>query len=299
MRKNIKLLMLILFVVSLLTGCANANYLVTINSDGSVDLRYALLFEKSLLQFSLIGSEDLDLNQNPVDRYEQYAKDKGYTTERITEGELEGFIATKKIKNLNKMELLNFESGSDVIRITEESYKYRKGLFRNHYSIKLKLDRTPEIPEGAEEYMWEPDTLTYAIMSSLDLKLTINLPSKPANSNAAIVENDGKTHIWVPEYYSVTDVQIDGYIINPMGIYTGIAIIIILICVFVFFIIRKSGKKTSLKKNEENSKDGLNSSKESTYGDNEEISSTENSVMENPNMDLDENPVENPTDVSK
>ena len=253
----IKIAMLVL-TLFMLTGCVSADYRVRVDPSGSVLLTYKLLFQKTILQLSMLGAEGMDADTNPVDIYENSAQEQGYETTRIIEGdgtpenELEGFVATKRLKSIEDMEFLTFDTGGDICRMTHETYIVKKGLLRNHYSLKLDLERIPEAIED-EEYTGEDDGFTYAIQSGLDLKLTIDLPFKPVSSNSTVIENNGKRHIWIPEYYFTTAVELEGYVLNyPVVIPLAVVILAALLLLLMKILrIKKKKNEPGIKEDEE------------------------------------------------
>ncbi len=248
--RTIKLFLLITISLFLLTGCVSADYKIKLNSGGSIDMTYKLLFQKTVLQLSMLGAEGVDPDANPVDVFFNTARDLGYDTERIienegvAESEMEGFIATKHAGSIEDIEFLAFDTSGDICRATKEEYTYDRGFFRNHYSIRLSLDRMPEVKPD-DDYAGEDDGFTYAIMSGLDLKLTIDLPFKPEHTNSTTVENNGKRHIWVPEYYMITAVELDGYVLNYAVIIPIALILLALLALILMRIFRLSLKDVS------------------------------------------------------
>ena len=89
--KKIRNLFMLLIVALLLTGCVKYNVNMDIKKDKSMDFKIVYALDKSYLGDKATFSDD-DLKK---------MKDQGFEVSKYSEGNMEGFILTKKIKNID------------------------------------------------------------------------------------------------------------------------------------------------------------------------------------------------------
>ena len=93
MKKTIKTLALIVItIVTLLTltGCANVNYEIKLNKDGSGDVSYILGYDKSFLSSMGVTTESL-ANDDSLDEMKEEAQEQGFTVTQYEDDNTYGF----------------------------------------------------------------------------------------------------------------------------------------------------------------------------------------------------------------
>ena len=183
MRKNVKLLGLLLISV-LLSGCVKLNVNMSINSDKSMDLDMIMAYSKQIQQY--VGEGDTSFSG--IEESSEY----GFEVKDYEDDSYFGKQVTKHFNNIDEI-----SSESDVtanISASKEMknlFTVKKGFLKNVYSAKFKSEDANDINEKSEDYKKMGDEYK-DMLNVLDLKYTINLPSKAISSNATSVENNGK-----------------------------------------------------------------------------------------------------------
>lgn len=219
--KKVKYLLLLVLFAIITTGCVKFNATMDIKKDKSMDFSIIYAFDKTILgEGNGVKEEDL-----------AKAKKEGYEVTKYSEGNYEGFKLVKKIANIDEI-----SSEEDVIfdlsgidEASEENkymFKVVKGTDKNTYVAKFKFtadtsdfmeeepDNTveneianPDEYEGMDGTMVVPDediSITSngndidmsALMQSMDLTFTVNLPNSALSSNATTKEEDNKKLTW-------------------------------------------------------------------------------------------------------
>lgn len=233
--KNIAIIAILAIILLTLTGCANVNYDIKLNKDGSGDIAYVIGYDKSFL--SSIGVETSSLeNDNSFDEMEEEAKQNGYTVEKYEDDNTYGFKATKHVNNIQEEFDVNNEAGSN----DEEDGKimYEKTLLKTKFSQSSKVDLTDI---GADD---EDAAMLNAVMSQMKISYKITLPFRVGSNNATTVSEDGKTLEWVLKVGEVNEVKFEAAQDYGMYALLGLAVVLVIVA-SVSVILSKKAKKTS------------------------------------------------------
>lgn len=233
--KNIAIIAILGIILFTLTGCANVNYDIKLNKDGSGDIAYVIGYDKSFL--SSIGVETSSLeNDNSFDEMEEEAKQNGYTVEKYEDDNTYGFKATKHVNNIQEEFDVNNEAGSN----DEEDGKimYEKTLLKTKFSQSSKVDL---IDIGADD---EDAAMLKAVMSQMKISYKITLPFRVGSNNATTVSEDGKTLEWVLKVGEVNEVKFEAAQDYGMYALLGLAVVLVIVA-SVSVILSKKAKKTS------------------------------------------------------
>lgn len=233
--KNIAIISILAIILLTLTGCANVNYDIKLNKDGSGDIAYVIGYDKSFL--SSIGVETSSLeNDNSFDEMEEEAKQNGYTVEKYEDDNTYGFKATKHVNNIQEEFDVNNEAGSN----DEEDGKimYEKTLLKTKFSQSSKVDL---IDIGADD---EDAAMLKAVMSQMKISYKITLPFRVGSNNATTVSEDGKTLEWVLKVGEVNEVKFEAAQDYGMYALLGLAVVLVIVA-SVSVILSKKAKKTS------------------------------------------------------
>ena len=223
--KKIRNLFMLLIVALLLTGCVKYNVNMDIKKDKSMDFKIVYALDKSYLGDKATFSDD-DLKK---------MKDQGFEVSKYSEGNMEGFILTKKIKNIDDVSSTDgteFDLTGILNNGTSKMFKIKKGLFKNKYIAKFDFDTseaslsnnnsvlTNEADDSDDDIILDSektddldsddnkevpninitDNLNgndYSkMMKNMDLSFTVTLPYKALSNNATTVKNDGKELVW-------------------------------------------------------------------------------------------------------
>ena len=226
--KKLKYFVLLCLVAIISTGCVKYNATMKINKDKSMDFTIIYALDKSLMS---MGGESSSLKEEDFEE----VKKAGYTVEKYSQDNYEGFKMTKKISNIDEVSTdqdVEFslsgmmEESSDnkymfkVVKNGEKSTYYAKFTFdSNDSSLNNNTEELDDDDdEGLEDFDAdvsdvlpdeEDDTLTTtggddltsgmdlsALTGNMDLSFKVNLPNAAISSNATNKENDNKDLTW-------------------------------------------------------------------------------------------------------
>lgn len=231
--KNIAILAMLAIILLTLTGCANVNYDIKLNEDGSGDIAYTMGYDKSFLKSMGVETSAVAKDDSLKDMKEE-AEQKGYTIEDYEDDTTFGFKASKHVNNIQEEFNVNDEVSDD----NEESGKivYEKTLLKTKYSQDSKIDLT----NMGED---EDATMLKALMAQMKISYRITLPFKAGSNNATTVSEDGKTLEWVLKVNEVTEIKFEAA--KDYGMYALAALAIVLLVVAaVAVVLSKKAKKT-------------------------------------------------------
>lgn len=233
--KNIAIIVILGIILLTLTGCANVNYDIKLNKDGSGDIAYVIGYDKSFL--ASIGVETSSLeNDNSFEEMEEQAKQNGYTIEKYEDDNTYGFKATKHANNIQE----DFDVNNEVDTDSEESGRimYEKTLLKTKFSQSSKIDLTDVISDDEDAAMLK------AVMGQMKISYKITLPFRVGSNNATTVSEDGKTIEWVLKVGEANEVKFEAS--QDYGMYAlAVLALILVIVAAVAVILSKKAKKTS------------------------------------------------------
>lgn len=233
--KNIAIIAILGIILLTLTGCANVNYDIKLNKDGSGDIAYVIGYDKSFL--ASIGVETSSLeNDNSFEEMEEQAKQNGYTIEKYEDDNTYGFKATKHANNIQE----DFDVNNEVDTDSEESGRimYEKTLLKTKFSQSSKIDLTDVISDDEDAAMLK------AVMGQMKISYKITLPFRVGSNNATTVSEDGKTIEWVLKVGEANEVKFEAS--QDYGMYAlAVLALILVIVAAVAVILSKKAKKTS------------------------------------------------------
>ncbi|MFZ5826374.1 MAG: DUF3153 domain-containing protein [Bacillota bacterium] len=161
---------LLMLLATVLTGCVVMDYQVTVNDDGTGQIRTKMLVDEGLLALAGEWSGVEDLRKD--------AEQNGFTTTPIVEREMPGFIAVSKTMPLEDLpwhEALTGVNGATPVHV-------QKGWFRTTYQLDALFDLSDFDNSDGDE-------MVQAIMDEMDMKFRITLPGEIQNHNATTTEN--------------------------------------------------------------------------------------------------------------
>lgn len=222
MKKTLKIMAVLLVALIALTGCANINYEVKINKDGSGDVAYIYGFSKTIE----ISTEDM------VSTTKEQAEKNGYAVEPYEDSEIAGIRATKHLDDVNKDFSLQEAFGESYIKDSEENnIKVKKGLFKTTYTQNASIDLTSM-----------KDMAAYVTM-----RYTVELPTKAKTYNTETVSKDGKTLTWNLTAGEINEIQFKAETISTFGV-ALIVIAVVAVIVLILVLVYKKDKKATAPK---------------------------------------------------
>jgi len=230
MKKVLNLMLIMILMLVVLTGCVNIDYTVKVNKDGSGDITYIYGIKKEALESMELSADDL------MNEMKEEVEDSEYTIETYNTDTEVGFKATKHIENVTTD--LSLEEAFGEIYITdseENAMKIEKKSGKTKYSQNARLDLT-----SMEDMSYFGITMKY----SITLPVKVN-----AEDTNGTVSEDGKTITWKLKTGEVNEISFEATSGNVLiwiicGIVAGGAVIAVVVVV-----IKK--KKTNKPENEE------------------------------------------------
>lgn len=244
--KNIVIIAILGTILFTLTGCANVNYDIKLNKDGSADISYVMGYDKSFL--TSMGVETTSVkNDDSLNDMKKEAQEKGYTIEEYEDETTFGFKASKHVNNIQE----EFDLENSVIESDEESNKivYEKTLLKTTYSQNAKVDLTTMLEDN--------NAMLKVIVSQMKISYKITLPFKVGSNNATTVSEDGKVLEWTLKVGEVNEIQFEAS--QDYGIYglVGIALVLLIAAIIGTVVLKKSKKTVEVKSVEVKKEDTL------------------------------------------
>ena len=285
-----KLIIGIVLVTVLLTGCMKMNLSMEIKDDKSMEFKMLYAVKKEILEQyaeeeSLIDEETLE-----------NMKKAGFMLEDYDNGDMKGYVLTQKIPNIDTI-----STASDIIfdlnKMLEGMdnnlymFKVERGNNKNTYYAKFKIDFSKSILENenitdnnqdSEDSLEnnniiggsiDDEQLQNMLASGVDLSFSIILPNSVLNSNASTIEDNGRRLNWNLLYNKENniefsfelgnndntnvinkddskDVSHNEIVLDDYIVYTGLGVIGLLLIIIIILGIRISKLKKQNKYNE-------------------------------------------------
>ncbi len=220
--KSIILVVVSVFLLLGLTGCANINYEIKLEKDGSGEISYIMGYDKNFLNSMKVSLEDLK-KSNSFDDMKEEATKEGYTIEEYEDNTTYGFRAYKHVANVqNEFKVMEDSTESDAIH-------YEKSFLKTTFSQNASIDLKDLSGEGQVE-----DALTSAVMGQMKISYKLILPFAVGENNASSVSEDGKTIEWTLKAGQVNEINFVAEQTNlvNIAIIAG-AVILVLILILV------------------------------------------------------------------
>lgn len=224
MKKTIGLIVLLLFTLVTLSGCAQLNYEVEIKSNGTGEISYVYGISKNILSSLNVSVDEF------VNEMKEQAEESNYQVETYEDDEIAGFKASKHIEDFNEEFSLQEAFGEEYVKDTKENgIKVKKGLFTTKYSQTAELDLST-ISEEERSYV----TMSYQI----------KLPTKVTSTNADELSEDEKILKWNLTAGEINKIEFNASSVNTLPV---ILLVVIVVVVIALIIILKKKYATNKK----------------------------------------------------
>lgn len=247
--KKIKYLLLV-SILTLLTGCVKFNATMDIKKDKSMDFSIIYAFDTSLF-----GSQDLLKNSDKKELESQ-----GFIVEDYNQNNMKGFTIKKSISNIDDVSSTsdtNYDISGLLNNSTDNNYffKVKKGILKNTYTAKFKFDanesdlNTDESIDTSSGVTDDSDSINMddldlsSMTSNLDLSFNVKLPYSSISSNATTKNNDGKELTWNLSSNQEEMIEFEFELYNMTNIYIGAGIILVLLIIIIISILNKKKNK--------------------------------------------------------
>ena len=247
--KKIKYLLLV-SILTLLTGCVKFNATMDIKKDKSMDFSIIYAFDTSLF-----GSQDL-----LEDSDKKELESQGFIVEDYNQNNMKGFTIKKSISNIDDVSSTsdtNYDISGLLNNSTDNNYffKVKKGILKNTYIAKFKFDanesdlNTDESNDTSSGVTDDSDSINMddldlsSMTSNLDLSFNVKLPYSSISSNATTKNNDGKELTWNLSSNQEEMIEFEFELYNMTNIYIGAGILLVLIVIIIISILNKKKNK--------------------------------------------------------
>lgn len=227
MKKTIALITMLIIMLLALTGCAQINYEVKVNKDGSGEISYTYGISKNVLQQLNISAEDV------ISSMKEQAEESSYIVEAYENENVAGFKANKHVEDLSKDFSLQEAFGEEYVKDTEHNgINIEKGFLIIKYSQNTQIDLTT-IDERQE---------------TIEMTYKIKLPAKVKTSNSNEISKNQKELTWNLTAGKINKIEFVAEEINILSI-AIILVIAVVIIVAILIIIKLKKKHVTKKEN--------------------------------------------------
>ena len=281
MKKYLRIILLVLVVGFLTTGCMEENISMVVNNDKSMDFSMYMSLDLKAMQDlansfggtneemtdeeylncidendgddtnciapgSSSSSFDIDdikdsINKDAIKEWEE----EGYTvTQNVTSDKLE-LNLSKKYNNID-----DISSNEDVIYNfnDEESkfFKMEKGFLANKYTFHM-INDSQNIENNGSSFNFDMENFDLSTLSNMvNMNFQITLPNESISNNATSISNDKKTLNWDLTSNENKEISVTFALPNEnknLIIYGGIGLGVLLILIILIVVIFKNRKK--------------------------------------------------------
>ena len=190
--KKYEVLIMLMIMTVILSGCVNITYKVTLKDEGKADVDIAVLYNNS----------EFGYNVEEIDKVKDIYKSNGFKIKDYNEKGLNGFKMTAKNVELD-YEGVTSENGVkiDIFKDVFKDAQYTKGFLANKYNISSNVDLSDLLLLKSYVNTNEEEILTddefKKLLSAVNLKLVFELEKGAVvNSNSTLGENN-KIAEWV------------------------------------------------------------------------------------------------------
>lgn len=198
---------------SLLTGCVQGVFHVTVNTNGSVDFNYKIAFPSSVSNLLAQSQE------NPIDQVKNAFQKEGFEVVPYQDGKNSGIEARKHVKFITELQNQNFTGGISkpgqsgqsgtapsgsqgsaqpgVLQQNPQVTRER-GILFDTYRLKTNVDLSAfNISESLKKLVGsQGDQYMQQFYDLMDFKFLLTMPIRAKESNATQVIDGGKTYQW-------------------------------------------------------------------------------------------------------
>lgn len=220
----------------ILSACADGEAHLTVNMDGSTDLDIHLGVTESAL--GKIGQDNL------MPLLEEALKKNNFQAEVVDEGERKQLSATTHYEKSNtaaSFDLSKLPKGIQVEQSTEP------GFFTSRFHVTATADLMESMPDGEikDQINKVPSFLKKLLLKDVNFDFKLSLPIKAQDSNADLVEDQGKTLTWhiSPLNSNTLDLTVQVPNIRNIIITAVLALIVVAALLIWFFVRRKRTRR--------------------------------------------------------
>lgn len=229
--KKYKLLILLIMILGLSTGCVKSTTTLSVGADKTVVINGENLIIDTIYDESLLDLTNFIKNGGTV----QKKSEDGYT----------GIVFSKKYENIDDIssskdkeiiisDYLNKDFDDKIL------FKVKSGFFKNIYyaNFKYNAENNNKNADDLTDTDNSESSFDFSNIDSLkempEFKYVVNLPKAAINNNATTVSEDGTILTWNIDMLKTSDIYFSFELINTNNIIFLIASIIVVLGTIIF-----------------------------------------------------------------
>jgi len=224
------LLVLALLALTVLCGgCVKARLKADVDTSGRAALDYTIGVDRSAQVLSAVGADPLAGVRNRL-------SGEGFAIAGWSEGQYEGFRATKRVDRLESIPGVSVEG--------DEGLSFARGIPFDTYDLNGKVELDAAVPGGIDGLVSASGlgaganaALSDNLVSQADIEFTMVLPVAAGVTNATRVSTDRRTLTWKLIPGQMTDLRAEARSVGLVGV-LGLAFGVTLLVGVTFLIVR-------------------------------------------------------------
>lgn len=224
--------LLLMTIILLLTACAKGEAHVTVNTDGTADVKFNIQMSNQNLE--IIGQPEL------INKLKDTFAEQGFETESAATKDTQGLTASKQIDMSSADQKLEIPDSVKFTHDTEEKFFY------STHRIVVDADLMSAIPvnDWTDTLNSIPSFVRNLVFKEVDLDFKLTLPIKPESSNANQTSEDHKTMTWNINPLSNNHLELTVNVPNIQNILiVSIGLLVLMIVTTIFFVRRRKRKR--------------------------------------------------------
>ena len=237
-RKSLLLLLVLLSVPVLLSGCLRYNISTAIHKDKSMDFEMVIAMSDQLL--AMAGSDAIDMSN---------AAENGFEVKPYSQDGYSGSVVSRSVPNIDYIsgpEPVTVSLDTDSLQAVKQLFQVEKGFLKNRYIAHFIVDMT----KAAEGYSDDEMGMAEAAFQSMDLKYVLSLDMEPLSCDGKLVSNENGVYVyqWDFSFEKPTEINYEFEIGNGAGLFKiagmvlGALVLTAMIIVGIVMLTKKSRK---------------------------------------------------------
>ena len=257
MKKFQKIALCALLAVSLIivSGCAQFDVNLRINTDKSADLNFVFMVSNMMVSMGngKTGLEDI----------KKEAISQGFSAKDVKQKDMTGFQFSKHLTSIDALQSgVNTKTSTKTdtnttqkasiftqpfdVKKNSKLYQIKKGFFKDVYTFDTSLNLS-DLAADKLNLGSEKDEMTKAILQNviaqMDFNFNLELPVKTISNNATKVSADGKKLSWNLKAGDTNSIQLSFYAWNVGHIMMAVAIFLAVFIFLMALLIKRSRKR--------------------------------------------------------
>lgn len=223
--------LLLLTIILLLTACAKGEAHVTVNTDGTADVKFNIQMNNQNLE--IIGQPEL------IDKLKDTFIEQGFETESAVTDDTQGLTASKQI------DMSSADQNPELPDSVTFNHDTDDKFFYTTHRIVADADLMSAIPDNdwTDRLNSIPSFVRNLVFKEVDLDFKLTLPIKPESSNANQTSEDYKTMTWNINPLSNNHLELTVNVPNIQNILMVSIALLAVIVIVIIILVRKRMKK--------------------------------------------------------